>query len=133
MIAKKGTFHSPHYPGDYSSNNDCLYTMVADDATSRIELNFETFHLQDSKNCESDYIQVYDGDSTDSPLMYNNLQLGGRFCGSVKPPVTMSTTKVLTVRFHSNGNISKSGFFASWKKVEAKKGRKYFYYDSTFF
>lgn len=122
MLGKEGNFHSLHYPGDYSSDDECLYTMVADDAMGLVEMNFETFHLQESTNCEKDYIQIYDGDSTASPLLYADIQPNGRFCGSHKPPVTLSSTKVLTVRFHSDTNITESGFLASWKKVVTKKG-----------
>lgn len=122
MLGKEGTFHSPHYPGDYSSSDECLYTMVADETMGLVEMNFETFHLQESINCEKDYIQIYDGDSTDSPLLYADTQPNGRFCGTHKPPVTLSTTKVLTVRFHSDKSDTESGFFASWKKAVAKKG-----------
>ena len=126
MIGNKGSFHSMYYPGDYSSDNECMYTMVADDPMGLVELNFETFDLQESINCEKDYIQIYDGDSTASPLLHADKQQNGRFCGSKKPPVTISSTKVLTVRFHSDENITSSGFSALWKKVAAKKGEIFF-------
>ena len=122
MLGKEGRFHSPHYPGDYSSGDECIYTMVAEDTLERIEINFETFHLQESANCEKDYVQIYDGDSTNSRLMYTDIQPNGRFCGTHKPPFTFSSSKVLTVRFHSDKNITESGFVAFWKKAPARKG-----------
>ena len=66
-----------------------------------IELLFYNFATESS----ADYVSVYDGDSTSSPLI-------GRFSGSSLPaPITSSSTK-LYVRFTSDRSIQYRGFNA---------------------
>ena len=66
-------------------------------------LTFETFDVY-YYNCW-DYVEVsYDSFSQ-------------RYCGSSIPGPFTSTGSSMVVRFHSNGNISGTGFSAVWTEV----------------
>ncbi|XP_066929338.1 cubilin-like isoform X2 [Clytia hemisphaerica] len=121
FYGSEGIIHSPQYPGLYDNRRDCLYTMVSEDSKSAVQITFNTFELEQSEHCEKDFIEVYDGDSTNSLKLLTEQFVGGRVCGGRRPPVITSSTRVLTVRFRSNENTTKNGFSASWKSIATTK------------
>jgi len=133
IIDDGGIIHSPQYPSQYVPNKDCIYTLIANSVLSSIELTFETFDLEDSSGCKNDYIEIYDGSSSQAPKMYLDTAIDGRFCGANKPPVTLSSGRTLTIRFHSNKNISGDGFSVSWKKTDVKLSMLSFYLSVAIF
>ncbi|KAJ7321800.1 hypothetical protein OS493_033651, partial [Desmophyllum pertusum] len=85
----------------YSNDMECHWNLSS---TTKLELTFFTFSTQ----MNADYLYVYDGDSTSSPLV-------GRFSGTSLPnPITSSSNK-LHVRFTSDGSVTSRGFRASYQ------------------
>ena len=101
-----GTIKSPNYPSSYPNSKDQTYSLKV--ATgSRIELSFTDFAIEDDAQCSYDYVQVLDSDGK---------QLIKK-CGSTKPNNVVSSSNVMTVKFHSDDSVNAKGFSATWKKV----------------
>ncbi|KAE8606499.1 hypothetical protein XENTR_v10010759 [Xenopus tropicalis] len=98
---------SPGYPNSYPPNMDCSYVITAPPPYKRVSLIMYSFTLESAPYCRYDYLQVYDGVSTNSPLM-------GTYCG------TMSFSKVITrgnsmlLHFSSDYSNQFQGFQASY-------------------
>lgn len=72
-------------------------------SNTNLELIFVRF---DTESC-CDYVYVYDGGSSSSPLI-------GRYQGNLLPPTISSSSNQLFVVFTSDGSIVNSGFAASY-------------------
>lgn len=84
----------------YDNDMDCQWNFVS---STKLELTFLTF----STELDVDYLYVYDGDSSSSPLI-------GTFSGTSLPaPITSSSNK-LHVRFTSDSSLTSRGFRASY-------------------
>ncbi|XP_054719322.1 cubilin-like [Uloborus diversus] len=90
----------------YEPNLDCSWTLIGNDSNKIFRIEFLRFDLEDGREnetCISDYVEVRDGLSPDSPFI-------GRYCGSTIPsPISSSTNKVF-ISFHTNDEINKAGF-----------------------
>ena len=71
-----------------------------------LELVFSIFKTESS----ADYVTVYDGDSTSSPLL-------GKFSGSSLPGPVYSSYNKLHVRFKSDGKGQALGFRARFRGI----------------
>ncbi|XP_053564875.1 embryonic protein UVS.2-like, partial [Bombina bombina] len=106
LVDSSGTFTSANYPSAYLNNANCLWLIRAPE--NKVFLTFETFNVQSSKNCASDYVTVYDGASKTSKVLLN------RICGSgISTPIVASSNTML-VEFVSDGTITATGFKASY-------------------
>ena len=80
-----GVLTSPFYPNEYQELEDCVYLISQPNGTL-ININFTYMDI----NCHglpSDYIEVRDGDSENSPQMV-------KFCGNGSSvPESMQTTQ----------------------------------------
>lgn len=86
--------------GDYSNDEDDTLHIVVP-GSSIITLTFDSASIQ-----SPDYIAIYDGPSTGSPVLLANTN---------SPSGTyMSTGQELTVVFHSNGSNTNYGFALHW-------------------
>ncbi len=103
-----GTFFDSGGPSSNYSNN-LTQTMVIQSNTPGLQLqvNFIEFLLQNSTNCENDYLKIYNGTSVTSPLL-------GTYCGSDSPGVIVSDNNsgALTFVFKSNNMITAPGWSA---------------------
>ena len=63
-----GTLTSPSYPGNYSNDADCTYTISQPTGTV-ILLNFISMDIEHHVACDYDYLEIRDGPSADSPLL----------------------------------------------------------------
>ncbi|KAH0623685.1 hypothetical protein JD844_006732 [Phrynosoma platyrhinos] len=97
-LYSSGSFSSPFYPGNYPNAADCIWT-IRTWTSSRIRLTFGTIQTE----CGFDYVEIYDG--------YLYSQLLGRKC-SGSTVTFISTSNVLTVRFHSDYSVTQTGFDA---------------------
>ncbi|CAB54395.2 C-type LECtin [Caenorhabditis elegans] len=108
MIMAPGTISSPAYPGYYDNNMYCSYLLSTTGAYN-ILLKFTDF----STNLNLDYVTVYDGETTSSPML-------GSFSGFNETPINLvSTGNTMLVTFRS-GNSEDSniryGFSATFSK-----------------
>ena len=103
-----GTFFDSGGPSSNYSNN-LNQTMVIQSNTPglQIQVNFIEFLLENSANCENDYLKIYNGSSAASPLL-------GTYCGGDSPGVVVSdnSSGALTFVFKSNPNITAPGWSA---------------------
>ena len=99
-----GTIKSTNYPANYPDNADLTFPLVVEEG-SQIELTFTAFDLEANSNCAYDYVKVLDTDGT--------TQLA-KLCGDSLPSKIKSSGNKLTVVFHSDVDINKKGFQATW-------------------
>lgn len=90
---------------DYEPNRDDTLTIFACDTALGLKLIFEEFDLENSNNCEYDYLKIFNGENTQAPLI-------GSFCGSNSPDtiVANNNLKALTLVFHSDEYEQRKGF-----------------------
>ncbi|XP_072010324.1 cubilin [Engystomops pustulosus] len=100
-----GVFTSPNYPNNYPTNSECVYTISAA-VNKQIRLNFTSFTIESSTSCTKDYVEIRDGGYETSPLL-------GRFCRE-RPPVIISHSNKLWVKFRSDSSFTYKGFEAHW-------------------
>jgi hypothetical protein len=102
ITACSGTFLDPGGAGNYG-NNAYVKTTYCSGSTDCISFNFTSFNTESF----SDYLDVYDGATTASPLIdsYSGTELNG---------VTLtSSSSCLTFVFDSDGSVTSSGWSAT--------------------
>ena len=68
MRGDTGVLMSPNYPNNYNANDDCGWLLEVDN-THVVQFQFEDFDVEPHSNCSYDYVALYDGVSTDAPLL----------------------------------------------------------------
>ncbi|GBP07541.1 Cubilin homolog [Eumeta japonica] len=109
FTAERGELVSPTYNGKYMNNLLCDYQITTSPNT-KIQITFESFHLESSYNCGYDYLKVYDGPSETSDLV-------GTFCGTRYPQNFISSSNKLYLRFKSDYGLTYSGFRITYKTL----------------
>lgn len=103
-----GTFADPG--GNYNYGNNQLFTttFLPSQPGGQVTVNFSEFNLEASSNCANDYLKVYNGKSSLSPLL-------GTFCGTDLPGTITSDNQfgALTFVFRSNQSVNTSGWLAT--------------------
>ncbi|XP_061429050.1 tumor necrosis factor-inducible gene 6 protein-like [Lethenteron reissneri] len=100
---------SPDYPG-YAALRSCVWTVRVP-VSKRVRLSFLDFDLERDGGCLADFLEVYDSYEDVSGLV-------DRFCGDALPPVIVSTTNVMTLKFHSDASVGGRGFLAYYEAVD---------------
>ncbi|KAJ7392163.1 hypothetical protein OS493_013535 [Desmophyllum pertusum] len=105
--ASSGTFASPGYPTKpYPNGMDCEW-IIRVPYGQRIDLRFLFFNIEGDRNCNYDFVMVYDGETDSSRRI-------GKFCGSDIPSINQSSSNVMLVKFHSDIRRGYYGFNAKW-------------------
>ncbi|KAL4640966.1 deleted in malignant brain tumors 1 protein-like [Arapaima gigas] len=99
-----GSFYSPHYPNYYPDNSYCVWHISAP-YDQRVFLTFLEVSLENC--CHCDFIAVYDGSSTNSPLL-------GRVCFNGTMSSFHSSSRYMTVVFRSDSSVVARGFYATF-------------------
>jgi PKD repeat protein len=104
-----GNFYDPGgASGSYSNSQD--FTMVFNPGSpgNKLRFIFNSFDLEAETSCGYDYLKIYNGNSTSSPLI-------GTYCGTNSPgTITASgATGSLTFVFHSDNYVVATGWSAS--------------------
>ncbi|XP_013879229.1 cubilin [Austrofundulus limnaeus] len=106
---QSGAFNSPNFPDAYPPNIECVWTIRSSPG-NRLQLSFITFNLQGGSNCQNDYLEIREGNSTGAVV--------GRFCGNSLPSnYTSVIGHILWVKFVSDGSISGPGFRATFSHL----------------
>lgn len=100
---EQGEIHSPGYPNPYAHHSDCSYVIKSATSSSHVKIVFSIFHLEEHADCKFDYVSVYDGASTEAPLI-------GKYCGATVPDDITSSGRYLTVIFRSDPSVNELGF-----------------------
>ncbi len=105
---------SPYYPGYYATDSWCEWRVTAP-IGHVIRLEFLYFQLeQTDPRCLNDYVEVFDGNSTDSTSL-------GRFCGHTYAEMLESSLNDMLVVFKSDSKGVRPGFKAQYY---TRKGEK---------
>uniref|UniRef100_A0AAQ4PGY7 Cubilin n=1 Tax=Gasterosteus aculeatus aculeatus TaxID=481459 RepID=A0AAQ4PGY7_GASAC len=115
FTSSTGSFSSPNYPDYYPSTRDCVFKITVQ-VNMQIMLNFSHFELEGSPpSCNFDFVEIRDGGYETSPLI-------GKFCAAQGPPVLVSHSNRLWVRFHSDSSVAFGGFTAHWDGTQTGCG-----------
>ncbi|NLH51366.1 MAG: T9SS type A sorting domain-containing protein [Bacteroidales bacterium] len=104
-----GKFYDDGGPAyNYSSDQHLITTFLPALSGHRVRLDFELFDLESSSDCEKDYLKIYDGPTTNSPLL-------GTWCGNNSPGTVEAGANggPLTVEFVSNRFVNGQGWMAN--------------------
>ncbi|XP_052856054.1 cubilin homolog [Drosophila gunungcola] len=86
----------------YASNLDCQIVFRVNN-DQQIGLQFNSFHVQQSANCNKDYVELRDGSGPFADII-------GRFCGQDLPPRLNTTRNNIFLRFVTDAQVNDSGF-----------------------
>ena len=89
-----------NYPLAYNNGEDKQWPIVAG-AGQIISFDFSDFSIEAHSACKWDWVQVIDG---------SGQELLKKSCGDTKPKSFTSKTNRATVKFHSDGSITRKGF-----------------------
>jgi len=109
ITACEGTFYdSGGLNSNYNDEEDFTMTFLPGEPGSKIKVEFTSFMVEDDATCDYDWLKIYDGDNTSSPLL-------GTYCGSDSPGNVTATNEqgALTFQFHSDYNVTESGWSAN--------------------
>lgn len=92
----------------YGSGEDLTMTFTPATTGAALTVAFTEFDVEVNSGCNYDYLQIYDGSSTSSPLL-------GKFCGTSLPGPFTSTAAdgALTFKFHSDVSVTGNGWAAT--------------------
>lgn len=88
--------------GNYANNENYKFTVTSPNG-EHIKAQFLAFNLE----LNYDYVYIYDGPSTASPLI-------GQYSGTTIPPLATSTGNSMTFRFTTDGATVASGYQLRW-------------------
>jgi len=103
MFGTIGDGSGPVYP--YASGSDCSWLIAPDDSVNSISLNILNLNLS-----EGDTLKVFDGDSTNAPLL-------GFFTGDTIPSTVTTTGKVMLITFQTDDTLTEEGFLAAFESA----------------
>ena len=103
-----GSFASPAYPQPYHHNAECEWHVRVSDG-SKIQFVFADIDLEQSDDCEYDFVELFDGPTASSASL-------GRFC-HMGATMVMSSGSSMLVRFRSDYNNAGRGFHARYSTV----------------
>ncbi|XP_063293601.1 embryonic protein UVS.2-like [Pelobates fuscus] len=105
-----GSFVSANYPNNYPNNAKCFWLIRV--PSDQVFLQFSAFDVQGSPSCSSDYLKVYDGANTSSPVLLD------RACGTGQVPSLVSSGNLMLLEFASDSSITATGFKGSYSTVK---------------
>ena len=94
------------YPSNYPNNSICNYTFIYSRPQNyRLIVYFYWTDIEDSESCAADSLSIYDGNSTNAPLI-------DTICGRKSGIQYMTTRNSFFIQFRTNDNVTKRGFKA---------------------
>lgn len=104
-----GNFYDPGGPSaSYGNNQDFTLTFYPGSSGNSVRATFTSFALESSSGCIYDYLKIYNGTSTASPLV-------GTYCGTTSPGIVTASNAdgALTFVFHSDNTVTAAGWAAT--------------------
>lgn len=103
QTACNGTIYDSGGPtGNYTDNTNSIVT-IAPTGASQVRLHFTQFNME----ANYDYLYVYDGPSTASPVL-------GSYTGTTIPADILSTGSSITIRQYTDPGVVAAGFTIQW-------------------
>lgn len=93
---------SPNYPLRYNPDQMCTWRFTTVPG-HRIHLRINAFDLENHQECAFDYVDFFNGDSSDSFTM-------GRFCGTSIPTDMFGASNAMVMEFSTDMTVQRSGF-----------------------
>ncbi|NXY42567.1 CUBN protein, partial [Ceuthmochares aereus] len=121
-LSGAGTIHSPYYPRMSPHPKTCEW-IISQPASKAVVLNFVDFKIRNTTTCDSDYIEVRDGNNTDSPLLE-------KYCGTAVPSRVQSTRNYLYIKFRAS-SLTNLGFRAEYSPLDTVCGGTLFGLEGT--
>ncbi|KAM8930212.1 CUB domain-containing protein 2 [Pelodytes ibericus] len=112
LSSLSGVITSPDYPDNYPNNAECRWLIQAA-TNSKVRLVFTDFQME-NEECNFDYVAIFDGPSQEEHQAHH-------YCGTTKPPDTISSSNELLVVFKSDFNIGGRGFKAYFSSGECQE------------
>lgn len=113
-VSTHGTISSPGSPGNYPMNRDCEWFLTAPPG-KRIQFLFYTLAIEAHETCGFDFVEVHSGIGVESQSL-------GKYCNTTNPPPLLTPGHTATIRFHSDGDASDTGFQIAFSVVEGIPG-----------
>ncbi|KAK2531299.1 Cubn [Columba livia] len=115
-LSGAGTIRSPYYPRMSPHPKTCEW-IITQLPGKVVVLNFVDFDVRNATTCDSDYIEVKDGNNTDSPLLY-------KYCGTTGPSRVQSTQNNLYIKFRAS-SLTSLGFRAEYWPLDTVCGETF--------
>ena len=104
-MLKSGVLTSPNYPNDYPNNHDSTQTVVVAEGKT-IRYVWTDFQVEGG-SCSYDWVEIVDEDGY--PLM-------SKECGSSLPSSGTSNNHIMRVKFHTDGDTTRTGWRLEWNE-----------------
>ncbi|XP_054747410.1 dorsal-ventral patterning protein tolloid [Anastrepha obliqua] len=108
FITQDRRIDSPNYPLEYPPDRECIWHISVEE-NYQVAVRFLSFDLEHRENCLYDYLEIRDGNSSDSQLI-------GVYCGNTLPSTIKTNSNQMYVKFVSDGTLQKIGFSAIFLK-----------------
>lgn len=106
--ADSGKIESEQILGYNFLTSNCFWTITVPPGYT-IALTFEYINMANEDNCTTEYVEILQGDSTDSESL-------GKFCGKVNPETMLSNNNTVSIKLISNKNETSNDFSLSFVK-----------------
>lgn len=87
---------SPSYLNSYDASLNYHWTTTVPEG-KRIEVSLEDFDVEYAKNCDKDFLKIYDGCGTNDPVLKS-------LCGRRRPESFISSGRYLYIHFRSDSS-----------------------------
>ncbi|XP_040289086.1 uncharacterized protein LOC121001914 [Bufo bufo] len=114
LKALSGQFHSPGFPQSYEKDMNCIWVIEVP-LGYYVILDFVSLVIEEHRNCEYDYVMVYDGMESDQRVL-------GRFCGSQLPSKIRGSSNTITVIMRSDSSVELDGISLQFRATQTSSG-----------
>ena len=116
LTGKTGELKTPNYPKTYPSYSKCSWLIQAPPGY-KIKLQFYHFVLEDSYQCMSDNVKIYDGKNNSATRL-------GIYCGRLDPFYQETTTNNMFIEFRSDRSLNTAGFRSKFLTIALRPPRE---------
>ncbi|XP_058123035.1 cubilin homolog [Anopheles ziemanni] len=103
LTSPRGSIISPNYPQPYGHNSMCVW-RISTSLGSAIHIVFTDLDMESHKNCQYDYLDIYDGFDVSGKKL-------GRFCSSDTDPIVLNTeSNHAYIRMRTDDTNHRRGF-----------------------
>ena len=107
---QEGVIESANYPRNYGPLQN-YYWRISAPQGKRIEVTFDDVDIEYSRNCDEDFLKVYDSSDATGDVLKT-------YCGSSKAVSFKSSGRYLYFHFKSDAETTRKGFRMYWKSFD---------------
>ncbi|KAM9455381.1 procollagen C-endopeptidase enhancer a [Clarias gariepinus] len=109
---ESGFVASENFPLFYKPNSNCTWYITVPEGQV-VKLSFRIFDLEADSLCRYDFLDIYNGHS-------NMAQKLGRFCGTFRPGMLISTSNTLMLHMESDSTSGGRGFLGQYTGADPR-------------